>query len=260
MATLGEMIDNRSTPADASVARNGQRERPRARHPALNCWPRLPGSSRARSRELDELLARQAAELCRKTGTSPKAILRLTEVGLSGDGNMLTFTMPTGSAFEALRYTAPVASAVVYRHGNATFGYTIPKGLAGLHIVVKLHDGGFGFKHDTFGFGVATSRSTVRSSTTRSSAATSSSAGEPGRPTCGPFPAGGPHVRPDLAPPHSDAARAADAVGTVPLRRRSLSTYLAPEPDPLAPCRAESLSARQACRFAPGAYRCRAGL
>ena len=77
-------------------------------------------------------------------------------------GNTLTFTMEKGSAFEVLRYTAPVAWAVVYRHGNASFGYTIPKwlpkGLAGLHIVVKMHDGGFGFKHDAFGFGVATSR------------------------------------------------------------------------------------------------------
>ena len=77
-------------------------------------------------------------------------------------GNTLKFTMDKGSAFEVLRYTAPVAWASVYRHGNATFGYTIPKwlpkGLAGLHIVVKVHDGGFGFKHDTFGFGVATSR------------------------------------------------------------------------------------------------------
>lgn len=77
-------------------------------------------------------------------------------------GNTLKFTMDKGSAFEVLRYTASVAWASVYRHGNATFGYTIPrwlpKGLAGLHIVVKVHDGGFGFKHDTFGFGVATSR------------------------------------------------------------------------------------------------------
>ena len=77
-------------------------------------------------------------------------------------GNTLTFTMDKGSAFEVLRYTAPVAWAFVNRHGNASFGYTIPKwlpkGLAGLHIVVKVHDGGFGFKHDAFGFGVATSR------------------------------------------------------------------------------------------------------
>jgi hypothetical protein len=76
-------------------------------------------------------------------------------------GNRLTFTMDKGSAFEVLRYTAPVAWASVYRHGNATFGYTIPKwlpkDLAGLHIVVKVHDGGL-VKHDTFGFGVATSR------------------------------------------------------------------------------------------------------
>ena len=77
-------------------------------------------------------------------------------------GNTLKFTMPEGSAFEVLRYTAPVAWAFVYPHGNASFGYTIPKwlpnGLAGLHIVVKVHDGGSGYKHDDLGFGVATSR------------------------------------------------------------------------------------------------------
>ena len=71
----------------------------------------------------------------------------------------------------------------------------MPKDLAGLHIVVKVHDGGFGFKHNAFGSVSPPAGSTVRLPTTRSPAATSTSASEPGRPTCGPFPAGGPHVR-----------------------------------------------------------------
>lgn len=73
----------------------------------------------------------------------------------------LTFTMPAGSAFQVLRYTAPVTWAAVYAHHNASFVFTIPKGmpagLAGLRIIVKVHEGGPGFKHDTYAAGVATS-------------------------------------------------------------------------------------------------------
>ena len=79
--------------------------------------------------------------------------------GIARDSNGLTlsFTMPAGSAFEVFRYAAPVTSAFIWGH-NATFRYTIPKtmpaGLAGLRVVVKVHDGGFGFKHDTWAHGV----------------------------------------------------------------------------------------------------------
>jgi hypothetical protein len=69
----------------------------------------------------------------------------------------LNFTMPAGSALQVLHYHARVAFASVWDH-SARFGYTIPKsapaGLAGLHIVVKVHDGGRGYTHDTMRFGV----------------------------------------------------------------------------------------------------------
>ena len=79
--------------------------------------------------------------------------------GMARDSNglKLSFTMPKGSAFEVFRYTAPVTFAFI-KHHNATFKYTIPNdmpaGLAGLHVVVKVHDGGFGFTHDTWAHGV----------------------------------------------------------------------------------------------------------
>jgi len=54
-----------------------------------------------------------------------------------------------------------VTGAIIKAH-NARFGFTIPasapSGLAGLHIVVKVHDGGTpGWKYDTYAHGVATS-------------------------------------------------------------------------------------------------------
>jgi hypothetical protein len=79
--------------------------------------------------------------------------------GTARDSNSVTlsFTMPKGSAFEVFRYTAPVTFASIKGH-DATFKYTIPKGmpagLAGLHIVVKVHDGGYNYKHDTWAHGV----------------------------------------------------------------------------------------------------------
>lgn len=82
--------------------------------------------------------------------------------GTATDSNKLTlaFTMPAVSAFEVLRYTAPVKWAAVWGH-NASFVFKIPKtapaGLAGLPIIVKVHDGGQGYKHDTYAHGVATS-------------------------------------------------------------------------------------------------------
>ena len=84
--------------------------------------------------------------------------------GTATDSNGLTlsFTMPAGSAFQVLNYRAPATCAVISRH-NARFGFTIPNGapagLAGLPIVVKVHDGGTpGWKYDTYAAGVATSR------------------------------------------------------------------------------------------------------
>ena len=68
--------------------------------------------------------------------------------------------MPAGSAFAVLSYAAPVHWAAIYRH-DANFVFTIPQsapaGLAGLPIIVKVHDGGPGFAHDTYAHGVATS-------------------------------------------------------------------------------------------------------
>jgi hypothetical protein len=76
------------------------------------------------------------------------------------NGTTLAFTMPPGSAFEALSYTAPVTWASIGHH-NANFVFTIPQGapagLAGLPIIVKVHDGGRGYAHDTYAHGVATS-------------------------------------------------------------------------------------------------------
>jgi hypothetical protein len=83
--------------------------------------------------------------------------------GTARDSNGLTlpFTMPAGSAFQVLRYQAPVTWAVISGH-NARFGFTIPSyapaALAGLPIVVKVHDGGTpGSVYDTYAHGVATS-------------------------------------------------------------------------------------------------------
>jgi len=83
--------------------------------------------------------------------------------GIARDSNRLTlpFTMPAGTAFQVLSYGAPVTWAVINGH-NARFGFTIPKGtpagLSGLHIVVKVRDGGTpGWKYDTYAHGVATS-------------------------------------------------------------------------------------------------------
>jgi len=70
----------------------------------------------------------------------------------------LTFTMPAGSAFQVLRYTAPVTWAVIRGH-DARFGYVIPRGapwwLAGKSMVVKVHDGGR-YHQDTYATGFGT--------------------------------------------------------------------------------------------------------
>ncbi len=73
------------------------------------------------------------------------------------NGKTLKFSMPAGSALQVLHYHAGLAFAKI-RHHTVLFGYTIPKsapvGLAGLHIVVRAHDGGPGFANDTIAFGV----------------------------------------------------------------------------------------------------------
>jgi hypothetical protein len=91
----------------------------------------------------------------------------VTGQALDSNGNTLGFSMPAGSAVSVLHYRAAVTCAVIrpfhhsFRGGNATFGFTIPSyapaGLAGLLIVVKVHDGGPGPARDTWAHGVATS-------------------------------------------------------------------------------------------------------
>jgi hypothetical protein len=88
---------------------------------------------------------------------APNGSVSSTNV-LDRNGNKLTFTMPAGSAFQVLRYTAPVTWAVIKGH-DARFGYVIPKGtpwwLAGKSMVVKVHDGGR-YHHDTYASGFGT--------------------------------------------------------------------------------------------------------
>ena len=74
----------------------------------------------------------------------------------SSTGQALTFTLPAGSFASVLHYIAPVQSAQVKGH-DATFRFTIPAsvpGLAGTKVTVKVHDGGFGARHDTYAHGV----------------------------------------------------------------------------------------------------------
>jgi len=74
----------------------------------------------------------------------------------------LTWTVPAGSVHEVFSYSAPVTCAVVSAlpATDATFVFTIPAGipLAGLSVVVKVHDGGTpGTNGDTWSHGLATS-------------------------------------------------------------------------------------------------------
>jgi hypothetical protein len=80
--------------------------------------------------------------------------------GTATDSNSVTlpFTMPAGSAFQVLRFQAPVSWAAFGRHHDATFGFTVPRipvRLAGLHMIARVHDGGPGFTYDTYAQGVA---------------------------------------------------------------------------------------------------------
>ena len=70
----------------------------------------------------------------------------------SSTGQALTFTLPAGSFASVLHYITPVQSAQVKGH-DATFRFTVPAsvpGLAGTKVTVKVHDGGFGARHDTY--------------------------------------------------------------------------------------------------------------
>lgn len=73
----------------------------------------------------------------------------------SSQGQALTFTMPAGSFVSVLHYIAPLKAAQVQRH-DATFQFTIPAGsnLAGTKVTVKVHDGGYGARHDAYAAGV----------------------------------------------------------------------------------------------------------
>lgn len=66
------------------------------------------------------------------------------------NGTNLLFAMPKHSAFQVVSYSAPVKSVTI-KHHNATFRYAVPR--TGLPVVVKVHDGGPGFTHDTFAMG-----------------------------------------------------------------------------------------------------------
>jgi len=74
----------------------------------------------------------------------------------SSTGQVLSFTMDQGSFASVLHYVAPIKAAQVQRH-DASFTFTIPPkagSLAGLKVTVKVHDGGWGAKHDTYRHGV----------------------------------------------------------------------------------------------------------
>ena len=74
-----------------------------------------------------------------------------------GPGQALTWTMPAGSFSSVLSYRRP--GPVRPDPGrNATFTFTIPNsaassGLAGIKVTDKVHDGGFGPRHDRFAQG-----------------------------------------------------------------------------------------------------------
>ena len=77
-------------------------------------------------------------------------------VAKSSTGQILPFKMDQGSFASVLHYVAPVKAAQVQRH-DASFTFTIPAkvaGLAGTKVTVKVHDGGWGARHDTYRHGV----------------------------------------------------------------------------------------------------------
>jgi len=74
----------------------------------------------------------------------------------SSTGQVMPFVMDQGSFASVLHYVAPIKAAQVQRH-DASFTFTIPAkvaGLAGTKVTVKVHDGGWGARHDTYRHGV----------------------------------------------------------------------------------------------------------
>ena len=78
-------------------------------------------------------------------------------IAKSSTGQALTFSMPAGSFVSVLHYHALIQSDQIGRH-DATFQFTIPRGepagLAGVKVTVKVHDGGWGARHDRYAHGV----------------------------------------------------------------------------------------------------------
>jgi len=75
-----------------------------------------------------------------------------TAVSNTSPPQALAWTMPAGSFFSVLSYSARVQSDQIAGR-NATFTFTIPNsvpGLAGIKVTDKVHDGGFGPRHDRF--------------------------------------------------------------------------------------------------------------
>ena len=73
--------------------------------------------------------------------------------GLDTNGTHLTWTMPKGSFFSVLSYRTPVKSdSINPRTRNATVTFIIPAGhpFAGVQVTDKVHDGGWGARHDRF--------------------------------------------------------------------------------------------------------------
>jgi len=84
----------------------------------------------------------------------------VTGTAISSTGQALTFTMPAGTFASVLHYVAPIRSDQIRRH-DATFQFTIParvQGLAGTKVTVKVHDGGWGARHDRYAHGVTGTR------------------------------------------------------------------------------------------------------
>lgn len=75
----------------------------------------------------------------------------------TGPGQALTWTMPAGSFFSVLHYTAPISSVNLnVRAHTVSFSFTVPAraGLGtGIKVTMTAHDGGWGARHDTFAQG-----------------------------------------------------------------------------------------------------------
>jgi hypothetical protein len=78
----------------------------------------------------------------------------------SSTGQALTFSMPAGSFVSVLHYVAPIKADQI-KGRDATFRFTIPAkvaGLGGTKVTVKVHDGGWGARHDRYAHGVTGTR------------------------------------------------------------------------------------------------------